>query len=99
MTYSVRLSAIALVPAVALALSACDVKKTEEGEMPKVEGGKLPKYDVDAPEVKVEKKTVTVPDVDIVTPDEKKQGGNVEPGDAGSATTPPAPAPSAPPAQ
>jgi hypothetical protein len=90
----IRLFAAAAVPVLALALSACDVKKTQEGEMPKVnvEGGQVPKYDVDGPEVKVEgeKKTITVPDVDIVTPQEKKQGGNVESGDAGSTTTPPA---------
>ena len=70
----------------AIAFSACDVKKTQEGELPnvKVEGGQVPKYDVDAPEVVVEKekKTITVPDVDIITPKEKREGGNVEPGDA-----------------
>lgn len=84
----------------ALALSACDVKKTQEGEAPKVkvEGGQLPAYDVEGPDVKVEgkEKTITVPDVDIVTPEEKRRGGNVEPGDPGTpapAPAPPAPAP------
>lgn len=81
-----RISALVTVAALALGLTACDVKKTQEGEMPKVnvEGGKMPKYDVDAPEVKVEekKKTITVPDVDIVTPEEKRTGGNREPGEA-----------------
>ena len=91
------MSAAVIAPALALALPACDVKKVEEGEAPKVnvEGGKMPKYDVDAPDVKVEKKekTITVPDVDIVTPQEKKQGGNVESGDAANT------APATPPAQ
>jgi hypothetical protein len=86
------LRAFYVVPMLALGFAACDVKKTQEGEMPKVsvEGGQAPKYDVDAPEVKVEqeKKTITVPDVDIVTPDEKKQGGNLESGDAGAAPAP-----------
>jgi hypothetical protein len=92
----VPLCAVAVFSAFALALPACDVKKTQEGEMPnvKVEGGQVPKYDVEGPDVKVEKKekTITVPDVDVVTPAEKRQGGNVEPGDAN-------PAPAAPPAQ
>ena len=68
--------------------------------MPKVnvEGGKVPKYDVDAPDVKVEEKktTVTVPDVDIVTPKEKREGGNVEGGEAKPAPATPAPAAPAP---
>jgi hypothetical protein len=96
------LTAAVALPALALAFTGCEVKKTEEGEMPKVnvEGGNLPKYDVETPDVKVEgkEKTITVPDVDIVTPAEKRAGGNVEPGDAGTpppapATTEPAPAP------
>jgi hypothetical protein len=88
----------------ALSVTACDVKKTQEGEMPKVsvEGGQVPKYDVEGPDVKVEgeKKTITVPDVDVVTPQEKRQGGNVEPGDTKpeGTTTPPPPAPPADPA-
>ena len=67
----------------------CRVRQTQEGEMPDVkvesEGGQLPKYDVDAPDVdvttketevtvptdvdvKTEKRTVKVPDVDIKPP-------------------------------
>ncbi len=80
------LSKFIILPAIALAFSSCEVKKTEEGKMPevKMEGGKLPKYDVEGPDVKVEKKTIdlpdkiTVPDVDVVTPEEKREGGNVE---------------------
>ena len=66
------------VAAVALSLTACEVKKTQEGEAPKVtvEGGKMPKYDVETPDVKVteEKKTITVPKVEVVTPQEKREG-------------------------
>jgi len=57
----------------AAALTACDVEKTEDGEMPdvKVEGEvKLPMYDVDAPGVEVGKKKVEIPTVDIIPADE-----------------------------
>ncbi len=68
--------------------TACEVKKTQEGEMPdvKVEGGSMPAYDVEGPDVKVKEKTIaipdsiTVPDVDIITPEEKRAGGNIEDG-------------------
>ena len=50
-----------------LSLSACDVKKTEDGKAPKVEvdPGKLPKYEVETPKVTTttEQKEVTVPKV------------------------------------
>lgn len=65
-----------LVPLAAATFLACgcDVDKTQEGEMPDVDvqGGQVPKYDVDAPDVDVgtKKKTVTVPDVDINAPDD-----------------------------
>jgi uncharacterized lipoprotein len=73
MTYQLRpiqlLAAVALVAGVA----ACDVKKTQEGEAPKVkvEGGQMPKYDVKGPDVDISKKdtTVTVPEVKV----EKKE--------------------------
>lgn len=61
----------------ALALSGCDVEQTEEGEMPDVdveaEGGNLPEYDVDTPDVDVgtEERTITVPDVDVNPPEEE----------------------------
>ncbi len=66
--------AIAAVSVAAIGLTACDVKKTQEGNVtvPKVEVTKtkegdvtLPKYDVTPPDVKVgtTDKTVTVPTV------------------------------------
>lgn len=59
-----------------LGLSACDVEQTEDGDMPDVtvEGGNLPEYDVDTPDVDVttEETTIDVPVVDI------------EPADAGA---------------
>ncbi len=71
---------IALVSIAAIGLSACDVKKTQEGNVtvPKYEVEKkasgdvtLPKYDVTTPDVKVgtTEKTITVPKV---TTEEKK---------------------------
>jgi hypothetical protein len=58
-------------------MTGCDIKQTEEGEMPDVdvEGGNLPKYDVDAPDVdvEVEPRDVTVPDVDVDVDMEKKE--------------------------
>lgn len=60
----------------ALALTACDVDQTQEGELPDVdvnaEGGELPAYDVETPEVDVSTETVpvAVPDVDVEMPDE-----------------------------
>ena len=46
------------------ALSGCKVEQTEEGKLPDVEvtadGGNLPKYDVETPEVSVGTKTVEV---------------------------------------
>jgi len=71
----------ALVSAAALGLAACDVQKTQEGNVsaPKYEVSKtkegelnLPKYDVKGPDVNVSttQKEVKVPDVDVKT--EKK---------------------------
>ncbi len=56
------------------ALSACDVQKTQDGEMPKVtaEGGQLPKYDVETAQVEVgtETRTIEVPTAEVKTPSE-----------------------------
>ena len=54
---------------VALSMAACTAEKTEEGEMPEVnvEGGNMPKYDVDPAQVEVGTDTtkVVTPDVDV----------------------------------
>lgn len=79
-----RLTVIAAGAAVALlGLAACDVQKTQEGNvnLPQYEVQKkaegdvtLPKYDVKTPDVEVGSKTVevTVPSVDVKTADEKR---------------------------
>ena len=65
-----------LVGAGCLALVACDVDQTKEGEMPDVDvnasGGQLPEFNVEGPSVNVgtENKTVEVPTVDVDIPDE-----------------------------
>ncbi|CAN5388282.1 hypothetical protein BH23VER1_BH23VER1_13820 [soil metagenome] len=45
----------------------CTVEQTEEGEMPTLEGGNMPKYDVDPADVDIrtEEKTIKVPKVEI----------------------------------
>jgi hypothetical protein len=62
--------------AMVLALAGCKVEKTQEGELPNVEvkadGGQLPKYDVETPEVEVGTKTVEVevPTATVEMPDD-----------------------------
>lgn len=64
-------AALVLAIGTALSLTACNVEKTQEGEMPKVdvsaEGGQLPAYKVETPDIDVNTRetTVTVPDVDV----------------------------------
>ncbi len=88
---------IATVVFAAAGLSACDVDKTQDGEMPEVqvEGGQMPEYDVDAadvnvgtvekemevPKVTMEEETVTVPAVGVEMPDEDGPGPAAEPSD------------------
>lgn len=68
-------AAIAVALGSVLTLSACNVEKTQEGEMPDVdvsaEGGQLPAYNVETPDVDVTTKQaeMTVPDVDVNSKD------------------------------
>ncbi len=57
-----RILTLAFVPAVAFALGACTAQKTQEGEAPdvEVEGGQLPKYDVEPADVDVKTDTTQV---------------------------------------
>ena len=65
--FGVLMAALTMV----VALGACSVEQTEEGELPEVnvEGGNMPEYDVDAADVDVttDTATVSVPDVDVST--------------------------------
>lgn len=64
-----------------LGLTACDVDKTKNGQMPDVDvnvsGGQLPEYNVTTPDVNVgtENKVIQVPTVGVTTADEKKREG------------------------
>ena len=78
----------AFIAALMTGTTGCDVEKTQDGELPSVDvdvdaqAGKLPKFDVDAPDVDVtteekevlvpkvvmEKETIEVPDVDVTIP-------------------------------
>jgi len=79
----------ALCAIASIALTACDVQQTEEGEMPEVdmsvEEGNMPEYEVDAPEVKVgtTETEVEVPEVDVSTDKETIDVPvvGIEPGD------------------
>ena len=78
MTRLIKKSAVlAVALASTFALAACDVDQTQEGELPDVDvevqdPGQVPKYDVDAPDVDVGTKDVTVPvpDIDVEPADE-----------------------------
>jgi len=76
---------ISLALGTALALSACGVDQTQEGDMPDVtvEGGQLPAYDVDMAEVDVgsEEVTVDVPTVDVNMPEDDGRGADIDVGD------------------
>lgn len=60
--------------AICVAAAGCQVNKTQEGKMPKVEvktsDGQLPEYNVEGPKVEVGSKneTVQVPTVKVSTP-------------------------------
>jgi hypothetical protein len=78
---NIPIKALGLFPVAALAfsLAACDVDKVEDGEMPEVEvkgETKLPKYDVEGPDVEIGKKKVEVevPTIDIDLPEEEDNG-------------------------
>lgn len=66
-----KILAIALASCMVASAGACTVKKTEDGQMPKVEGGKLPEYDVNTPKVEVKQDThmVVTPSVKVTPAD------------------------------
>lgn len=58
-----RLISVTMAAGVVLAAGACDVEQTEEAELPEVQGGQMPEYNVDTADVDVttEERTVEVP--------------------------------------
>ena len=65
--------------AASLSIAACQVNKTQQGKLPKVEmkttEGQLPAYNVQGPDVQVGSKTKSfkVPTVHVTTPRERDQ--------------------------
>lgn len=80
-----RTATLAFAMTAALALAACDVDQTQEGELPNVdvEGGQVPTYEVETPDVEVDTKKVEVPvpDVDVTIPDDDVPDEEVPPQD------------------
>ena len=74
------LAGVALVAAVAFGVYMVDIDQTEEGALPTVsiEGGNLPEYDADVGDIEVGERdiTVTVPTVDVESPEEDAVASN-----------------------
>lgn len=68
---------VMLLPLALALMVGCDVKKTEEGELPDVDvsGGNLPEYEVEGPDVDVgtTTKEIEVPTVDVDMPDDEDE--------------------------
>lgn len=93
--------------ALLFSVSGCEVKKTQDAKAPevKIEGGQMPKYDVDTakvsvdtqkkevtvPKVTTEQKTITVPDVHITMPGQQAATATPAVAMTPAATTTPAP--------
>lgn len=74
------LAGVAVVAAVAFGVYMVDIDQTEEGALPTVsiEGGNLPEYEADVGDIEVGERdiTVTVPTVDIESPEEDAVASN-----------------------
>ncbi len=74
------LAGVALVAAVAFGVYMVDIDQTEEGALPTVsiEGGNLPEYEAEVGDIEVGERdiTVTVPTVDIESPEEDAVASN-----------------------
>lgn len=74
------LAGVVLVAAVAFGVYMVDIDQTEEGALPTVsiEGGNLPEYETDVGDVDVGERdiTVTVPTVDVESPEEDAVASN-----------------------
>ena len=68
----VLLGIAALVLLAALSLGLVRFDQTQVAELPRLEGGQAPKFDVDTAKIKVgtEQKTVEVPDISVQKPGE-----------------------------
>ncbi len=72
-----KIAMMAVLGTCSLALAACDVEQTEEGDMPEisVEEGNMPEYDVDTADVEIgtETETVEVPTIDVEEADASEE--------------------------
>ena len=55
-----------------------DIDQTEEAALPEVtvEGGNLPEYEADVGSIEITEETVTVPGIEITTPEEEEVASN-----------------------
>ncbi|MCR9108885.1 hypothetical protein [Marivita sp. XM-24bin2] len=71
---------VVLVAAVAFGVYMVDIDQTEEGTLPTVsiDGGNMPEFDAEVGDVEVGERdvTVTVPDVDLESPEEENVASN-----------------------
>ncbi|MBO6885555.1 MAG: hypothetical protein JJ869_18545 [Marivita sp.] len=74
------LAGVVLVAAVVFGVYMVDIDQTEEGAMPTVsiEGGNLPEYDAEVGDIEVGERdvTVTVPTIDVESPEEDAVASN-----------------------
>lgn len=74
------IAGVVLVIAVAFGIYMVDIDQTEDGSLPTVsiEGGSMPEYDTEVGDIEVgeEDVTVTVPTVDVESPEEDSVASN-----------------------
>ncbi|WP_299788644.1 hypothetical protein [uncultured Marivita sp.] len=74
------IAGVVLIAAVAFGVYMVDIDQTQEGSLPTVsiDGGEMPEYDADVGDIEVGERdvTVTVPTVDVETPEEDSVASN-----------------------
>jgi hypothetical protein len=74
------IAGVVLIAAVAFGVYFVDIDQTQEGSLPTVsiDGGEMPEYDADVGDIEVGERdvTVTVPTVDVETPEEDSVASN-----------------------
>lgn len=74
------IAGVVLIAAVAFGVYMVDIDQTQEGSLPTVsiDGGEMPEYDADVGDIEVGERdvTVTVPTVDVETPEEDAVASN-----------------------
>lgn len=74
------IAGVVLIAAVAFGVYMVDIDQTQEGSLPTVsiDGGEMPEYDAEVGDIEVGERdvTVTVPTVDVETPEEDSVASN-----------------------